>query len=134
MSIRCVIVDDNSDFRRELRALLKEQGIEVVGGAASGAEALRLVAQLRPDVALIDIDLGGESGLALPSRVKEFEGGAAPQVILISTHDESAFAELIEQSSALGFLSKTELSAATIGRMLASATSQRRRSDERPGT
>jgi DNA-binding NarL/FixJ family response regulator len=123
MSIRCLIVDDNSSFLQEMHGLLEEQGLEMVGGAASADDALAQIAELRPEVALIDIDLGGESGLALARRVQEDAGHPAPNVILISTHDERAFADLIERSSALGFLSKTELSAATIRQMLASATS-----------
>jgi DNA-binding NarL/FixJ family response regulator len=134
MPLRCLIVDDNAGFRREMAGLLSEQGIEVVGGAASAAEALQRIAELRPDVALIDIDLGRDSGLTLATRLTETPGPAAPSVILISTHDEGAFAELIERSSALGFLPKTELSAAAIRRMLATATSGTSRSGERRGT
>jgi DNA-binding NarL/FixJ family response regulator len=134
MPIRCLIVDDNSSFRQEMGGLLKEQGLEVVGGAASAAEALQQIAELRPDVALIDIDLGRDSGLTLATRLREIPAPAVPKVILISTHDERAFAELIEQSSALGFLPKTELSGAGIRRMLASATSETSRSDGRRGT
>jgi DNA-binding NarL/FixJ family response regulator len=119
MSLRCLIVDDNLSFRQEMRGLLEEQGIEVVGGAASGADALQQIAELGPQVALIDIDLGGESGLAMARRLGEIPGRAVPNVILISTHDGRAFADLIARSSALGFLSKTELSAAAIRRMLA---------------
>ena len=114
--------------------LLKEQGLEVVGGAASAAEALQQIAELQPDVALIDIDLGRDSGLSLATQLRETPGPAVPNVILISTHDERAFAELIERTSALGFLPKTELSAAAIRRMLASATSETSRSGERRGT
>jgi DNA-binding NarL/FixJ family response regulator len=117
MAIRCLIVDDNSSFRQEMHGLLEEQGIEVVGTAASGADALQQIAELRPDVALIDIDLGGESGLALARRVAA-SGDAARGVIMISTHDQNRFADLIERSSALGFLSKTALSATTIRQLL----------------
>src|SRR3954447_2505386 len=134
MPIRCLIVDDNSSFRHEMGGLLTEQGFEVVGGAASAAEALQQIAELRPDVALIDIDLGRDSGLTLATRLGETAGPAVPDVILISTHDEGAFAELIERSSALGFLPKTELSGPAIRRMLASATSEANRSGERRGT
>jgi DNA-binding NarL/FixJ family response regulator len=134
MSIRCLIVDDNSSFRQEMGGLLNEQGLEVVGGAASAAEALQQIAELRPDVALIDIDLGRDSGLTLATRLRETPGPAIPTVILISTHDEGAFADLIERSSALGFLPKTELSGTEIRRMLASATSEANRSGERRGT
>jgi DNA-binding NarL/FixJ family response regulator len=114
--------------------LLKEEGIEVVGGATSAAEALQQIAELRPDVALIDIDLGRDSGLTLATRLRETPGPAVPNVILISTHDEGAFAELIERSAALGFLPKTELSGTAIRRMLASATKETSRSGERRGT
>ena len=134
MPIRCLIVDDNSSFRQEMGGLLKEQGLEVVGGAASAAEALQQIAELGPDVALIDIDLGRDSGLSLATRLGETPGPAVPNVILISTHDGGAYAELIERSSALGFLPKTELSGAAIRRMLASATSETSRSGERRET
>jgi DNA-binding NarL/FixJ family response regulator len=120
LSVRCLIVDDNASFREEMRALLEEQGFHVVGGAASGAEALEQIAELHPDVAFIDIDLAGESGLALARELRQAAGNAAgPKVILVSTHDESEFADLIEASSAVGFLAKTELSAATVRRVLA---------------
>jgi DNA-binding NarL/FixJ family response regulator len=120
MPLRCLIVDDNAGFRDEMRALLEEQGISVVGDAASGNEALRKIGESRPDVVLIDIDLRGESGLALTRRLAEDVNRAAlPTMILISTHDESEYADLIEESPAVGFLTKTELSAAAIRRMLA---------------
>ena len=104
-----------------MRGLLAEQGLEVVGGAASAAEALRQIAELRPDVALIDIDLGGEkrAELATPAARAAGSGPAVPHVILISTHDEAEYADLIEASSAIGFLAKIDLSAAAIRRMLA---------------
>ena len=102
-----------------MRGLLTEQGLHVVGGAGSGAEAVRQIAELRPDVALIDIDLCGESGFDLARRLRDQPGQASvPDLILISTHDESEYADLIEASSAIGFLSKIDLSAATIRRTL----------------
>jgi DNA-binding NarL/FixJ family response regulator len=134
MPLRCLIVDDNSSFRHEMGGLLEEQGLEVIGGAASAAEALQQIAELRPDVALIDIDLGRDSGLTLATRLGETPGPAVPNVILISTHDGEAFAELIERSSALGFLPKTELSGPAVRRMLACAMSGTNRSGERRGT
>jgi DNA-binding NarL/FixJ family response regulator len=118
--VRCLIVDDNVGFRAEMRALLDEQGISVVGDAASGTEAIRQIVQSRPDVVLIDIDLGEESGIALTRTLAEAMNGAAPpSVILISTHDEREYADLIEASPAVGFLAKADLSAPTIRQMLA---------------
>lgn len=120
MRVRCLIVDDNAGFREEMRRLLVEQGLDVVGGAGSPADAQRQIAELRPDVALIDIDLGGESGLELARQLRAQAGqGAVPHLILISTHDEAEYADLIEASPAIGFLAKIDLSAATIRQMLA---------------
>jgi DNA-binding NarL/FixJ family response regulator len=120
MSLRCLIVDDNASVREEVRALLTEQGLEVVGGAGSATEGLRQIAELQPDVALIDIDLGEESGFELARRLSERpDQAASPHLILISTHDEAEYAELIATSPAIGFLAKTDLSAARIRRMLA---------------
>ena len=128
MPLRCLIVDDNTSFRDEMRGLLEEEGIVVVGDAASSATAVQQVARLQPDVVLVDIDLGGESGLELARRMHE--AAAPPQVILISTHDEREYADLIAVSPAVGFLAKTDLSAVTIRRLLGPGVS---RSDERPG-
>jgi len=126
MRLRCVIVDDNASFRKEMHGLLTEQGLEVVGGVGSAADARRQIAELRPDVALIDIDLGAESGFALARQVREQPGqGAIPHLILISTHDGAEYADLIEASSAIGFLAKIDLSAATIRQMLASIDGDR---------
>ena len=118
MTMRCLIVDDNARFRHELGGLLEEQGIEMSGGAGSEAEAVRQVAELRPDVVLVDIDLGGESGFDVARRLRDGPLDAAPEVILISTHDGREYAELIEASPVLGFIAKTELSAAAIHRIL----------------
>jgi DNA-binding NarL/FixJ family response regulator len=118
--VRCLIVDDNAGFRVEMRALLEEQGISVIGDAASGSEAITQIARSRPDVVLIDIDLGDESGIALTRTLGEaMHGAARPSMILISTHEESEYADLIEASPAVGFLAKTDLSAPRIRQMLA---------------
>jgi DNA-binding NarL/FixJ family response regulator len=120
MRLRCLIVDDNASFREEMQGLLVEQGLDVVGGAGSVADAHRQIAELRPDVALIDIDLDRESGLELARQLRQQPGqGAAPPVILISTHDEAEYADLIEASSAVGFLAKIDLSAAMIQQRIA---------------
>jgi DNA-binding NarL/FixJ family response regulator len=100
-------------------ALLTEQGLEIVGCVGSATEALRQIAELRPDVALIDIDLGAESGFELARRLSEPADRTAPtRLILISTHDAAEYAELIAQSPAIGFLAKTDLSARRISEML----------------
>jgi two-component system nitrate/nitrite response regulator NarL len=110
--IRCVIVDDNAAYIEAARALLDREGVDVVGSATNSAEAVRLVEALRPDVTLVDVELGEESGFDLAEQIKSH--GHAPHVILISTHAEQDFSQLIEVSPALGFVSKARLSASAI--------------------
>jgi CheY-like chemotaxis protein len=116
--LRCLIVDDSPRFLDAARGLLERQGVRVVGVAANGADALRRTTELRPDVTLVDIDLGGESGLELARRLHD-QAGQVPPVILISTHAEQDYAELIAASPAIGFLAKTALSADAIHGLLA---------------
>jgi CheY-like chemotaxis protein len=118
MTLRCLIVDDSPRFLQAARGHLEREGIAVVGVASGIAEALRQAERLRPDVALVDIDLGGESGFELARRLHQAPGRAAPTVILISTHDGDDFADLIAASPAAGFLSKAHLSAGAIRRLL----------------
>ena len=119
--MRCLIVDDHLSFSEAVRELLEAQGLTVVGCATSSAEALRSVRELRPDVALVDIDLGPDSGFDLARRLAHDVDGASPRVILVSTHDEREFVKLIESSPAVGFLAKTELSAERIYQLLEQA-------------
>lgn len=117
--MRCFIVDDSPRFLDAARGLLERQGITVIGVASTSADALQRVKELEPDVTLVDIDLGGESGLELARRLHGQAGTAAVPVILISTHAEQDYAELIAASPAVGFLPKTALSADAIRRSLA---------------
>jgi CheY-like chemotaxis protein len=110
MAIDCLIVDDNQDFLAAAQTLLEREGLTIAGVASTGADALRKVGMLRPDVVLVDISLGDESGIDLARRLV-----ATPStVILISTRSEAELADLIATSPAAGFLSKPELSAAAI--------------------
>jgi len=118
VSLRCLIVDDRPSFCEAARDLLEGQGVTVVGFATTSSEAVRSVEQLRPEVALVDIDLGADSGFDLARRLADDGDRGAPRVILISTHDEREFVKLIESSPAVGFLAKTELSAERIYRLL----------------
>ena len=118
MTLRCLIVDDSRRFLDAARGLLERQGLTVVGEASTSTEALRLAAELQPDVTLVDIDLGGESGFEVARLLDREVTTAPPRMILISTHAEQDFAELIAASPALGFLSKAELSADAIRALL----------------
>jgi two-component system, NarL family, nitrate/nitrite response regulator NarL len=112
VSLRCVIVDDNSLFLEGAVDLLRREGLDVVGVASGSAEAIRLVTELEPDVALVDVELGDEDGFELAQRLHAIPG--ALKVILVSTHAEEDLAQLIDGSPALGFIAKTRLSAQAI--------------------
>jgi two-component system, NarL family, nitrate/nitrite response regulator NarL len=117
MTLRCVIVDDSAGFLRSARRLLEREGVEVVAVASTGPEALQRAEELRPDVMLLDIGLGEESGFDLARRL-ETEAKVPLRVILISTHAEEDFADLIAASPVAGFVAKADLSADTIRRVL----------------
>src|SRR6478672_5518891 len=110
--IRCLIVDDNPSFLEGATDLLKREGLEVVGVASTSADAIRLVRELRPDVTLVDVDLGDEDGFELAQRLHALSGDS--KVILVSTHAEEDLAHLIQRSPAPGFIGKTRLSAQAI--------------------
>jgi DNA-binding NarL/FixJ family response regulator len=116
MRLLCVIIDDNLPFLRVARSMLERQGIDVIGVASTGPEAVLLARQLHPDVALIDISLGTESGFDV---AQQFDG-LVDNVIMISSHSQDDYADLIAAGPAVGFLSKTALSADAIRQLVVS--------------
>jgi DNA-binding NarL/FixJ family response regulator len=110
--VRCLIVDDSPGFRDAARDMLEGADFVVVGTAADAREAEQQARALRPDLALVDVDLGVDSGFDVAERLGEVA------VILTSTHDEQDFADLIAASPALGFLPKFALSPVAIKRLL----------------
>jgi DNA-binding NarL/FixJ family response regulator len=116
--LRCLIIDDSPHFLDAARGLLEREGIAVVGVASTGADAVRSVEALRPDVTLLDIDLGGESGFDVATRLHRDTDHPQPRVILISTHAEQDYAELVAACPVVGFLSKSALSAGAIRELL----------------
>ena len=67
--MRCLIVDDSAHFVAAARGLLEREGVAVVGVASTGADALRCFEELRPDVTLVDVHLGGESGFDVAEQL-----------------------------------------------------------------
>jgi len=114
---RCLLVDDNEAYIETARRVLDRGGVKVTGTASCIAEALARASELRPEVVLIDIALGGEDGFALARHLAGGNcGGLA--VIMISSDAEDDYADLIADSPAVGFLPKAELSADGIRRIL----------------
>lgn len=121
VGLRCLIVDDNPGFLEAARALLEQEGIQVVGVASTGAEAVQQATDLQPDVTLLDIDLGAESGFDVARTLVDDPSACPGQLILVSAYAEEEFLELIEASPAIGFVRKPALSAQAIGALVRSA-------------
>jgi DNA-binding NarL/FixJ family response regulator len=115
--LRCVIVDDDPSFLEAARVLLEADGVTVAGTASTGANAVRQVDVLCPDVVLIDIRLGRESGFTAARQLAAGDSHAA--LIMISTYAEADYADLLAESPVIGFLPKAELSGPAIRRILA---------------
>jgi CheY-like chemotaxis protein len=108
MPLRCLLVDDSPHFLEAASRLLEGQGISIVGVASTTAEASMRIRELEPDVAIVDINLKGESGFDLAWQLA---ASSTTHTVLTSTRSESDFAELVAVTPALGFVSKNELSA-----------------------
>jgi DNA-binding NarL/FixJ family response regulator len=114
--LRCLIVDDSEEFLASASSLLESQGLDVVARASSRDEALKLAEALEPDVALIDIVLGDEDGVALTRQLAARV--PATRIILISSYARDDLGELLTESPAAGFLPKSALGAKAIARLL----------------
>ncbi|MEU4842451.1 response regulator transcription factor [Nocardia testacea] len=108
--IRCLIVDDNHTFCVSARSMLEAGGITVVGTASTLDDAVQVAGTTCPDIALVDIDLGGESGFDVVDALHARSTDTRPAIVLMSTHDEEEFSDMIEASAALGFVPKFALS------------------------
>jgi DNA-binding NarL/FixJ family response regulator len=107
-SVRLLLCDDHAVVRAGLRALLSSaDGIEVVGEAGSGEEALALAARLRPDVVLMDLQLGdGIDGVTATRELTS--GAAAPRVLVLTMFDTDADITRAVEAGATGYLLKAE--------------------------
>jgi DNA-binding NarL/FixJ family response regulator len=109
-----MIVDDNERFLAVARDRLTRDGVNVVGTARTQTEALEKAGTLKPDVVLVDIGLGSESGFELARRLVAAFPDLRSHIVLISTRGQEDFEDLIAASPAVGFLAKDLLSARAV--------------------
>lgn len=101
--IRLVLADDDADFRRLYRRLFdRSDGFQVLGEAGRGEEALRLIETLVPDVALVDVQMPGGSGLDVVRRA----AGLTTRLIMLTTFDLDEYVSEALRDGAAGFLLK----------------------------
>ena len=111
-----LVVDDHPSFRKTARVLLESEGFVVVGEAADGATAIEAARSLRPDVVLLDVVLPDIDGFEVAAALGR--NGDPPLIVLISSHDPRDYGSLVAESGARGFISKADLSPATLTALL----------------
>ncbi|PDP85427.1 DNA-binding response regulator [Glycomyces fuscus] len=105
-TLRLVLADDEAMMRAGLRAILSAApGIEVVGEAGDGAAAVALVAEHRPDIALLDVQMPGTDGLAATEAIAREHPGTA--VVILTTFSEDAYIARALSGGASGFVLKS---------------------------
>jgi DNA-binding NarL/FixJ family response regulator len=107
--IRVLLIDDHALVRAGIRALLgHNEGVEVIGEAAGGHEALRLIEELQPDIVLLDIAMPGLSGLDVQAEsAKRFP---KVRVIILTVHEAGEHALQALRAGAAGYLPKSAAS------------------------
>jgi DNA-binding NarL/FixJ family response regulator len=102
--LRVLLVDDHDLFRSGLRSLLEEQGLQVVGEADNGREALRLVGELAPDVVVMDLKMPGLTGVETTRQVSSIAPRTRVVVLTISVDDDDVMSAVM--AGACGYLLK----------------------------
>jgi DNA-binding NarL/FixJ family response regulator len=116
MAPTALIVDDHPGFRASARRLLTACGYEVVGEAGDAAGALAAIERLSPWLVLLDVVLPDGDGIELAGQLEDVPGDR--RVVLVSSRDREELASALESAPATGFLSKDELCASALRRLL----------------
>jgi CheY-like chemotaxis protein len=122
MPPRIVIVDDDPRFLATARSLLEAEGFDVVGEAANGLDGVAAVADLEPDLVLVDVNLPDIDGFEVVERLAD-RGRAPPPVVLTSIRSAADFGDLIETSGAQAFVTKAEISGEVLTKILDGSSS-----------
>ena len=117
MSLRVLIIDDNSAFRAVVRQLLERDGLVVVAEAGSAGSGIEKAREHGPDVVIVDVQLPDRDGFEVVEQLAGLELDTA--LILTSSLDGTDLGALVEGSAALGFIPKAELSAQAIRELIA---------------
>jgi len=103
LAVRVVIAEDEAIIRLDLKEILEEEGYEVVGETGRGDEAVQLVKDLEPDLAILDIKMPGMDGLA---AAREISGERRAAVLILTAFSQRDLIEQARDSGALAYLVK----------------------------
>ena len=111
-----LIVDDHAGFRASAARMLSSHGHEVVGQASDGPEAVRMAAELRPQVILLDIGLPESDGFEVAGAIAGSDPGIA--IVLVSSRPRDEVEPLLASAPVAGFIPKDELSAQAVSDLI----------------
>lgn len=106
LELRVLVVDDHDVFRRGLVRLLREDGIDVIAEASGGNAAVRLAAELRPEVVVMDLSMPDLSGLEATRQIVGGSSGARVVVLSVSGDESDVIEALV--AGAVGYVGKDE--------------------------
>lgn len=102
---KILVIDDHPVVRRGMAGMLNaEEDLEISGEASNAKQAMEAVKQNKPDLVLLDLSLGNDSGLELIHDLKAMHDDLA--ILVVSIHDESLFAERVLKAGAMGYINK----------------------------
>jgi DNA-binding NarL/FixJ family response regulator len=115
--MRVLIVDDHAEFRALARAVLERSGFQVVGEVGDGGSAAAAVAEKRPDVVLLDVQLPDVNGFDVAETLSTRDDG--PIIVMTSSRDATDFGSRLARSRARGFIPKSRLTGAALAELVA---------------
>jgi DNA-binding NarL/FixJ family response regulator len=118
VATRVLIVDDHAEFRALARTVLERSGFQVVGEVGDGGSTAAAVAEKRPDVVLLDVQLPDMNGFDVAEALGERPGG--PIVVMTSSRDVTDFGSRLVRSRVRGFIPKSQLTGAALAELVAS--------------
>ena len=105
-SVRLLLADDHRMVRQSMRRSMEDAGFEVVGEAADGQEAVRLAAELRPDVVLMDVSMPVLDGVEATRQLRAASDTNRTQVVMLTMHADADVVRRALQAGAVGYLTK----------------------------
>jgi DNA-binding NarL/FixJ family response regulator len=105
-AVRLLLADDHRMVRQSMRRSMEDAGFDVVGEASDGQEAVRLAAELAPDVVLMDVSMPVLDGVEATRQVRAAGGAGAPQVVMLTMHADADVVRRALQAGAVGYLTK----------------------------
>lgn len=102
---RLLLVEDHVMVRQSIRAFLEGAGLQVVGEAGTGVEAIRLAGELNPDLVVMDIHLPDMNGIEVTRRIRRYQSNA--RIVALTAYNEKAYQQALSEAGALAFVLKT---------------------------